>query len=89
MTQEEKRKQFREYCKIVATYLNYFTGKRDDFPYCRRDFKKALKAVLWAANRQQRYRDYMYYKRMEAEAREAQAEKDKDLDNRDLLPPFK
>lgn len=90
MTQEEKIANFREQCKIVATYIKYLKGTVDEFPYSRREFKKALQAVLFAANKQQKYREYIYYKSLEEKKIEDEHIKsDDNFESRHLIPPFK
>lgn len=62
----------------------------DEFPYTRREFKKALMAVLQAANKQQRYREYRYHKRLEELSIEKEKQKnDEDFETRHLIPQFK
>lgn len=81
---------FREKCKIVACYIAYLKGKIDEFPYTRREFKKALIAVLQAANKQQRYREYRYYQKLEEQSIEREKEEtDSDFESRHLIPQFK
>lgn len=90
MTHEEKMEKFREKCKIVAAYINYLGGKTDEFPYTRRELKKALQAVLIAANKQARFREYVHHKKLEEKNIEtAHMEEDEGFETRHLFPPFK
>lgn len=90
MTQEEKNQKFREQAKIVSLYILYLKGKMEEFPYTRRELKKALQTVLFAANKQQKYREYLYHKKQEEETIEtARSEEDDGFDTRHLFPHFK
>lgn len=82
--------RFREKCKIVACYINYLSGKSDEFPYTRRELKKALQAVLIAANKQARFREYVHHKKLQEQTIEtSHMDEDEGFENRHLNPSFK
>ncbi len=88
-THEEMAALFKEQLKIVSDYEKYLKGSLNDFQYTRKELRKALTAVLYAANKQQQYRDYKYNKRVAEQAIERQKlESESGFDNIHLNTKF-
>ena len=64
MTQKQKDIIFYEKYNVVETYVMYLKGEIKEFPYSKRLFKKSLQSIMLAAMKQQKYREYLQFRKI-------------------------